>query len=744
MDTAHPTRGRIGRTHHESTPWYDPIPAAAPGAPNVVYVVLDDVGYADLGCYGSEIETPVMDALAGAGLRYSNFHTTTLCSPTRACLLTGRNHHAVGMRYLANVDMGWPNGRGAISPKAATLAEMLKDAGYATFVVGKWHLAPTENSSAAGPFDQWPLGRGFERFYGFMNGGTDQFFPELVEDNRRIRAPGTPEEGYHLSADLADQAIDMLANQTSLTPDKPFFLYLSFGAGHFPHQAPPHMLAKYRGRYDEGWDVARERRLAKQKAMGLVPDDVELPPSNPGVARWDDLDADQKLVAARLQETYAAFLDYTDQQLGRVIDFLKATGAYDNTLIVLISDNGASIDCGPEGTVNVLRWFNGLPDSTAVNRAEIDKIGGPESYQNYPWGWAQASNTPLKLYKSYTHGGGVRDPLIISWPKRIKDGGAIRHQFHHVVDLTPTVLELAGVTAPEVYRGHQQIPIHGESLAYTFDAPEAPTRKTSQYFEMYGHRSIWHDGWKAVTNHARGDDFEAERWELYHLDSDFNEMRDLAATHPDKLAEMRERWWAEAGRYDVLPLDDRDVLFKAKPRPTAIRAQTRFTLRPGIAPIPAEAAPMTQDVSHRIAAELTFRPGDQGILVAFGSCHGGYALFVQDDRLVYAYNHCGELTHLVSDATLPAGPIEVAFVFDKTGPRRGVGRLLIGDAEVARADFPRTLNRISLQPMEIGRSPLPPISPRYKTAFPFTGSLMAVRYAIGDDRDAPPPSGDID
>jgi arylsulfatase len=338
----------------------------------------------------------------------------------------------------------------------------------------------------------------------------------------------------------------------------------------------------------------------------------------------------------------------------------------------------------------------------------------------------------------------VRDPLIISWPKGIKDAGAIRHQFHHVIDLTPTVLELAGVTAPEAFRGIPQIPVQGESLAYTFDAPEAPTRKTSQYFEMYGHRSIWHDGWKAVTNHARGDDFEAERWELYHLDSDFNEMRDLAATHPEKLAEMRERWWAEAGRYDVLPLDDRDVLFKAKPRPTAIRAQTRFTFRPGIAPIPAEAAPMTQDVSHRIAADLTFRSGDEGILVAFGSCHGGYALFVQDDRLVYAYNHCGELTHLVSDETLPAGPIEVSFVFDKTGPRRGVGRLHVGNRLVGRADFPRTLNRISLQPMEIGRSPLPPISPRYKGAFPFTGALNAVRYAIGDDRDAVPPSGEID
>jgi arylsulfatase len=739
-----PTSGHIGRTHRESAPWYEPARRARPDSPNVIYVVLDDVGYADLGCYGSEIETPVMDSLAASGLRYANFHTTTLCSPTRACLLTGRNHHSVGMRYLANVDMGWPNGRGAISPKAATVAEMLKTAGYATFAVGKWHVAPTEESSAAGPFDQWPLARGFDRFYGFMNGSTDQFYPELVEDNHRIRPPRTPEEGYHLSADLADQAIDMLSNQTSLTPDTPFFLYLCFGAGHFPHQAPPEMLAKYRGRYDEGWDVVRTRRLARQKAMGLVPADVVLPPPNPGVARWDDVDADQKLVATRLQESYAAFLDYTDSQLGRVLDFLRAAGRLDDTLIVLISDNGASIDCGPDGTVNVLRWFNGLPDTTAVNLAELDNIGGPASNQNYPWGWAQASNTPLKLYKSYTHGGGVRDPLIISWPRRIRDGGTIRHQFHHVTDLTPTVLDLAGVAAPEVHRGIPQIPIEGVSLAYTFDAPTAPTRKASQYFEMYGHRGIWHDGWKAVTNHARGGDFEAERWELYHLDDDFNELNDLAAVHPEKLQEMKERWWSEAGRYGVLPLDDRDVLFKAKPKPTAIRAGRRFTFHPGIAAIPAEAAPMTQDVSHRIEVDLVRGPGEDGILVAFGNIHGGYALFVQDDRLVYAYNYCGALTHLVAPEPLPAGAATVGFDFVKTGTRCGVGRLLVDGSEVARLDFAATLNRLSLAPLEIGRSGLPPVSPRYRGDFPFAGRLNQVRFAIGDDRDTEPPDGDID
>jgi len=532
-------RGTLGRTHEESTPWFERRPRPAEGSPNVIYVVLDDVGYSDLGCFGSEIETPHFDALAGRGLRYANFHTTTLCSPTRACLLTGRNHHAVGMRYLANVDMGWPSGRGSISHRAATIAEMLKDTGYSTFAVGKWHLAQTEDASAAGPFDQWPLGRGFERFYGFMNGGTDQFHPELAEDNHLTLPPRTKAEGYHLSADLIDHAIDYLSNQISLTPEKPFFMHLCFGAGHFPHQAPDDMIAKYRGRFAHGGDGGRERRRARQKAMGLVPADTELPPPNPGVAAWDSLPAEHRRVAERFQEVYAGFLDYTDSQFGRLVEFLRGVGRLDDTLIVLVSDNGASTDCGPDGTDNVLKWFNQLPDSAEANLAAIDRLGGEESFCNYPWGWAQASNTPLKLYKSFTHGGGVRDPMIVSWPKRIRDQGGVRSQFHHVIDITPTVLEVCGVTAPETYRGVAQIPVHGTSFAYTFDAPGEPTRKVTQYFEMYGHRSIWHRGWKAVTQHRPGSSFETERWELYHLDRDFAELHDLAEAEPQRLQELK-------------------------------------------------------------------------------------------------------------------------------------------------------------------------------------------------------------
>lgn len=738
-------RGHIGRTHNDSEPWHEPVASPAPGSPNVIFVVLDDVGYADLGCYGSEIATPNMDDLAAGGLRYSNFHTTTLCSPTRACLLTGRNHHAVGMRFLANVDLGWPSGRGAITHRAATIAEILSDAGYATFAIGKWHVAPTDEASAAGPFRQWPLGRGFDRFYGFMNGSTDHYHPELIEDNRPVSPPARPEDGYHLNVDLIDNAIAMLANHISLLPDKPFFMNLAFGAGHFPHQVPRAYLDQYDGAFDDGWDVARQKRLARQIAMGLVPDDTELPPSNPGVKPWSDLGEDERRLAIRLQQAYAGFLTHTDEHFGRLLAFLERTGQREKTLIVLLSDNGASIDCGPMGTTNVLRWFNQIPDTLQRNLAEIDRIGGPESFTNYPWGWAQASNTPLRLYKSYTHGGGVRDPLVVSWPRRIEDRGAIRHQFHHVIDITPTVLEVCGVEAPQSHRGVDQMPIHGTSFAYSFDEPDAPTRKRVQYFEMYGHRSIWHDGWKAVTNHEPGSSFDTEHWELYDLDNDFAETRDLAATHPGKLRELVERWWTEAGKYDVLPLDDRrEVLFKARPKPSSIRARDRFVYYPELHAIPAEAAPLTQDVSHTITARVEMVEDDAGVLVAFGNSGGGYALFVKDQRLVYAYNRCGDITRLIASEPIGAGAVELGFAFRKTGTLAGDGTLLVDGGELALGHFADTLLRISLAPMFIGRSGLPPVVDDYQGEFRFTGRIDHICFEIGDDREIDPPDGDVD
>jgi arylsulfatase A-like enzyme len=735
---------RIGRTYLESDIWFEARPRPRAGSPNVIYVILDDVGYADLGCFGSEIRTPNFDRLAERGLRYSNFHTTTMCSPTRACLLTGRNHHAVGMRCLANFDFGFPNGRGSISHRAGTIAEILSSAGYAAFAIGKWHVAQVEETSPAGPFDQWPLARGFHRFYGFMNGSTDQYYPELVEDNRYVSPPARPEDGYHLTADLVDRTISMIGNHLSFAPEQPFFVNLAFSAGHFPHQVARQYMDRYTGLYEEGWDVCREARLRRQKELGLVSSGTLLPPNNPGVQVWAELPEDQRRVAVRLQQAYAGFLEYTDEQFGRLIAFLDATDQLDNTLIVLISDNGASIDCGPEGTTNVLRRFNQIPESTERNLAEIDLIGGPHTFTNYSWGWAQASNTPLRLYKSFTHGGGVRDPMIVSWPRGIARHGEIRHQFHHVIDVTPTVLEICGLAAPEIFKGVSQMPVHGTSFAYTFDQPEADSRKEVQYFEMFGHRGIWHRGWKAVTKHQRGVSFDEEGWELYNLDDDFNETHDLAAERPEKLREMTERWWAEAGRYDVMPLDDREVRFLPSTRPGSVRDRRRFVFYPQVNVVPASVAPITQDVTHRILAEVELGAATEGTLVSFGNCGGGYVFYVKERRLAYAYNYCGDVTRLVSEPIETTGPVSVAFEFDRTGPLSGIGRLLVDGRSLCEGTFDKTLLRLSLAPMYIGRSGLPPVCARIDGEFAFTGKIDRVIFEVGADSRTVPPDPHVD
>lgn len=743
MNSTH--AARIGRTHHESQPWFESPPRAREGSPNIIYLILDDVGYSDLGCFGSEIRTPHFDRLAARGLRYSNFHTTTLCSSSRACLMTGRNHHSVGMRYLSNVDMGWPNGRGAVTRRAAMLAEVLRSQGYATFCVGKWHLAPTEQASAAGPFDQWPLGRGFERFYGFMNGSTDQFYPELISDNQPVSPPATPEEGYHLSADLVDRAIEMLANKISLLPEKPFFMNLAFGAGHFPHQVPPGWMDRYAGVYEQGWDELRHQRLARQKAIGLVPQDTDMPASNPGVAAWSQLSLDEQRVSVRLQQAYAAFLEYTDAQFGRLLDFLDDTAQLDNTLIVLVSDNGASVDCGPRGTTNVLRWFNHIEDSTETNLAEIDLVGTPRGFSNYPWGWSQLSNTPLKLYKSFVHGGGVRDPMVVCWPAGFKAAGELRHQFVHAVDVMPTVLDVCGITAPVHFCGVPQMPVHGHSFRYSFHDASAPTRKEVQYFEMYGHRSLWHKGWKAVTNHVPGTSFEEDEWELYHLDRDFSEAHDLAAAHPARLREMIERWWAEAGKYDVMPLDDRrEILFKPDPKPGSIRGRNRYVYLNGIASIPAESAPLTSDVSHCITVELEHGNGDSGTLVCFGNVAGGYALYVQGDQLVYLYSRCGEITRLVAGKALRAGMQMVAFEFVRSGPLQGEARLRVDGQVCATVFIPAMLQRTSLYPLQVGRPGLPPICADSACGQPYGGRIVRITFDVGTDRGDLLPSADVD
>jgi arylsulfatase len=698
-----------------------------------VFIVLDDVGFADLGCYGGEIETPNMDRLAANGLRYTNFHTTGMCSPTRACLLTGRQSHAVGMGIIAEWITGYPGYQGRISKNAATLPEILRKHGYNTLAVGKWHVMPMAQATAAGPFEHWPLQRGFDRWYGFHGALVDHWNPELFEDNHVIERPSQP--GYHLSEDLVDRSIQYIRDQKANAPGRPFFLYLAFGAAHWPHHVPAPFIEKYRGRYDTGWDAIREERLARQKAGGIVPPETELAPRNPGVTAWNDLPADRRRLFARMQEVYAAFVEHTDVQIGQLVSFLDTIGQLENTLIVLISDNGASPEGGAGGAVNTRKHTYYAPETLADGLAAIEKLGTEHALNHYPTGWAQASNTPLKWYKKEVHGGGVRDPLIVHWPARIKDRGGLRSQYHHVVDIVPTILEVLDIPAPDEYQGQAQLPMHGTSLAYSFDDPEAPTRKQTQYYELVGNRGIWDRGWKAVARHEKGTDFDSDRWELYHLAEDFAETRDLAQQEPARLRSLIDRWWAEARAYDVLPLDDREFAARAGVS-VAAQARKTYVYYPGMARVDRLSAPEITNRSYTITAHIEVPPsGAEGVLLASGGRFGGYVLYVQGGRLVYEYLYADETRYvLASDRALPVGRSTLRFEFTKTGDYQGTGTLRINGEPAGSVHLPRTWPVSGTSGgLYCGRDGGTPVSQAYRLPFAFTGTLNRVVIELDDD-----------
>lgn len=719
---------KIGLTYKDSTPCWPQVAQPPKGAPNVIFIVLDDVGFAQLGCFGGPIETPNIDRLAASGLRYTNFHTTALCSPTRACLLTGRNHHSVGMATVAELSSGYPGYNLNLSKNAATMAEMLKEQGYNTFAVGKWHLAPQEAINAAGPYDEWPTGRGFDHFYGYLLGQTNQWYPDLVSDTKRIDPPATPEQGYHLSQDLVSQSEKFITDQQAVSPGKPYFLYLAFGACHAPHHVPREYIDKYRGRFDQGWDAVRNETLARQKAMGIVPANTMLPPSNPGIKAWNNLSTDEKRVFARMQEVFAGFLDHTDNQIGRLIDYLNETGQLNNTMIVLLSDNGASQEGGLNGSFNNYVEANGLPNER-VNYllSKIDELGGPDAYNHYPQGWAMAGNTPFKRYKQNTFEGGVHDPMIIYYPAGIKDKGGIRNQFTHAIDIVPTVLDVVGICAPKVYNGMPQKPIEGISMAYTFNDSAAQNRKDVQYFEMLGSRGLWYDGWKAVTFHPpdSGGDFGNDTWELYNVSRDASEYNNLADTYPAKVAEMVDRWFAQAGKYNVLPLDDR----------IADRAITppklgTFTYYPGMAKIMEPDIPDTLNSSYNITAYVNIpNNGSEGVLFSIGGRFGGLSLYVQNNRLIYDYNFLDRIHYTItSKSDIPAGNSTLSFAFNKTGNHRGIGRLFINGTEAGAGPILLTeIARYSEEEgLEVGKDPQTPVSESYKSPFSFNGTLKKV------------------
>jgi arylsulfatase A-like enzyme len=695
--TRPPFGGTIGKTFDDSVPWWPELPSAQPGSPNIVVVLLDDVGFAQFGCYGSDIKTPTFDALAAGGLRYSNFHTTALCSPTRAALLTGRNHHTNGMGRIANITSGFPGYNAEMSHEDGMISEILVRNGYSTFAVGKWHLTPPHEQQMGASRGRWPLGRGFERYYGFLDGETDQYYPDLVYDNHQVDPPRTPEEGYHLTEDMADKAVLFINDARAANPNKPFFLWFAPGACHSPHQAPKEFIDAYRGQFAKGWDAWREDVFARQLAAGLMPAGTELSDRPHWIPAWDSLSADERRLYARMMEVFAGFLTHTDAQVGRIVDHVKSLGEFDNTIFVIMSDNGASAEGGPKGSYNEVFFFNFIPESLEENLKRIDLLGTPDAHNHYPWGWAWAGNTPFKRWKRETHEGGVTDPLIVHWPKGIAARGEVRHQYTHAVDLMPTLLELLKIAPPSEIAGVKQSPIEGVSFAHTLSKGDAPTNHLTQYFEMFGSRALYHDGWKAVVFHPManlaydGSDpnlpFDKDAWELYHIENDRSESRNVASLYPEKLQELIALWWREAEDHQVLPLNNQPGKFGDR----RLRRE-RYEYKPGIGALPRAVAPNLHNRGFRIVAEVNSPGSVNGTICAHGSASAGYAVYVRNNRLHYEHNFVG-LHRFVAAANVevPAGQHRLVVQFTMTGRFKGNVELYYDDLPVGAAEIPMTV-----------------------------------------------------
>jgi len=751
-------QGSVSTDIRESTPDWAPYrgTTAPPGAPNVLYLLWDDIGIATWDCYGGLVEMPTINRIADRGVRLTQFHTTALCSPTRAALLTGRNPTSVGVASVLNMARGYPGHHGRIPAESALVSEVLGERGWSTYAVGKWHLAPLEDCHAAGSRRYWPLGRGFDRFYGFLDGMTDQWYPSLVRDNELIDPPATPEQGYHLSRDLADNAIGFLRDHRAVAPDKPWFMYLCPGAGHSPHQVAPEWADRYRGRFDMGYERYREIVLARQQELGLLPADTELSPMNPyadavspdglpwpqdeNVGPWDSLSEDDRRVSCRMAEVFAGFLSYTDAQIGRVVDYLEATGQLDNTIVVIMSDNGASGEGGPNGALDeVLPMFGG-GDTTRNGLRMFDELGGPATQLNYSNGWAMAFNTPYKMYKRYaSHEGGIADPCVVSWPAGVSARGGVREQYAHVSDVTPTVYELLGLDEVRTARGIAQTPLEGTSFAAALDDPDAETGKHTQFYTMLGTRGIWHDGWFAGTVHpptASGPKgwsaFDRDRWELFHIATDRSQCRDLAAEEPDKLAELKQLWHDKASEHHAYPLADLSVMeivmlaaaevgespssasfYRGAPAGnTGFRGLVRgrsFTLR---VPVSVE------------------RTDAEGVLFSQGNRSSGQSLFISDGRLQYVCSSAGTEHTVVADEPITVGRHVFEVDFRRTGPVEGTLDMLgdvavmIDDRVVGAADAVRMTGLDLMQRTCAGRSVTHSVSARYRSPFPFTGGAF--------------------
>ena len=727
--------------------------------PNVVMIVLDDLGFAQLGCYGAEIATPNIDLLANDGLRYNSFHVTSLCGPTRASLMTGRNHHAVGMGIGPEVPMEFAGYTGRIPKSAGTLPRLLRDTGYNTLAVGKWHLTPRFERNQAGPFEHWPLGLGFERYYGFLGALTDQWTPHLACDNRFVEPPLTPEEGYHLTEDLASHAIRLVQDQQQGAPGKPFFLYFATAAPHSPHQVPDSWIEPYRGQFDSGWEAMRSRTFLRQQELGVIPPGTIDTGRPSWVAPWEDLPVKERQLYARMMEVYAGFVTHTDAQIGRIMEFLDALGVMDNTLVMFLSDNGASAEGGPHGTVRRYGQPAGTSDIDSM-ASHVDDLGGIGVASDYAWGWAWAGNTPFRLWKRYTWLGGVRTPLIVRWPAGIpaEHIGDVRRQFCHAIDLMPTALEVAGAGSPAVIDGVGQQPLHGESLLPTFGEADARIERTPQYFEMLGSRAIYHEGWKATTDHIGSmlraereliegsDDFESDRWSLYNLEEDFSEANDVAEKYPGRLSRLVELWWDEADRNHVLPLMDGfwDSNHAAAIEPPPYVGRHRYVYLPGGGPILTSALVS----SFRLVADIEIE-GDRsaaGVICAqrLGMMDHftdrGWALYLLGGHLVVTFNLQGTPERLVTAERIPGGTHHLELRYTEgSNPNDHTISLALNGREVgamALSDNPLA-TQFRLGRLLVGRDYGTPVCDDYRPPFPFTGHIQRI---VCEDLSQPEPA----
>ncbi|MFJ7180420.1 sulfatase-like hydrolase/transferase [Streptomyces massasporeus] len=757
---AKPFKGKISLDVRDSQPDWEPFlaPEAPENSPNVLVIAWDDVGYGTMDCFGGPVKAPAMSRIADMGVRYSNFHTTALCSPTRASLLTGRNATSNGMATIAEFSSGFPGISTRIPFENGFISEVLGERGYNTYCVGKWHLTPGEEINMAAYKGRWPLGRGFERFYGFLGGESSCWYPDLIHDNHPVDPPATPEEGYHIAKDFSDKAIEFIRDAKVVDPGKPFFMYLSLDAAHAPHHVFKEWADRYRGVFDDGYEAIRPNILRRQKELGLLPDDTELSPINPHgepavsgpdgqpwplldtVRPWDELSADERRLFIRMAEVFAGYVSYSDDQLGRVLDFLESSGELDNTIIVAVSDNGASGEGGPDGTFNEWRFFNGLNTPAELSLEHIDELGGPTSYNHYNTGWAWAFDTPFPYWKRWAgYEGGVADMCLVAWPAGIEARGEVRRQYVHAVDVVPTLYDLLGIEPPEVVKGYPQNPIEGESFRASLTDPEAPGRQT-QFYAMLGQRSIYHEGWLACTVHpplSGWGDFAHDVWELYDLTNDRAQSTDLAAREPARLETLKSLWYYYAGIHNGLPLDDRTALEQVlADRPHGSPERDRYVYYPDTSSVPEQSGVVTSGRSYTIAAGVDVDSADaEGVLYAHGGVTGGHSLYVKDHRLHYAYNWVGSSLHVVdADREIPPGKHVLTAEFAARGRSAdpampgaaGTLTLYVDDQEVGSGDLVTQPGSFCVvgDGICVGRDDASPVTPDYEGPFPFTGGTI--------------------